>query len=348
MEPVPEPDPVAGGTVEPVPDPVPAGAIEITPQTPKEGKRSSGSLIVYSGRSESLVGPIIDVFREATGIKVSVKYGGTAEIAATLLEEGRNSPADVFFAQDPGGLAAVASRLAPLPDDIVGLVPKWARSPEKSWVGISGRARVVVYNTNRLKESDLPSPITGFTDPRWKGKIGWAPLNASFQAMVTAMRVMWGEAETTEWLKGILANKPRDYPGNTQVVDATGSGEIEVGLTNHYYLYQFLKERGEGFPARNHYFADGGPGSLVMVAGAGILQTAKNRGNAEQFLRFLLSKVAQQYFAAQTFEYPLVEGISTSPLILPLEQVNGPNIDMASLGDIKGTQALLRDLGIIP
>ena len=307
-----------------------------------------GSLVVYSGRSQSLVGPIIEVFRDQTGIDVSVKYGDTSAVAATVIEEGDNSPADVFFAQDPGGLGAVVDRLAPLPEDVLGRVPQWARSPEGRWVGISGRARVVVYNTGALAEEDLPRSLEEFTEPKWRGQIGWPPANTSFQAMVTAMRLLWGEEKTTEWLRGVQANRPRVYPKNIPVVAAAGTGEIQVGFVNHYYLYRFLQEEGEEFGARNYYLRDGGPGSVVLVAGAGILETASDRENAEKFIRFMLSQVAQQYFASQTFEYPLVDGVRTHPLLPSLEEVDNPQIDMASLADLRGTQRLLRELGIIP
>ncbi len=285
---------------------------------------SPGSLVVYSGRSESLVGPLIDQFREATGVDVSVKYGSTAEIAATLLEEGANSPADLFFAQDPGGLGAVEGMLSELPADILATVPKWAGSPDGKWVGISGRARVVVYNTENVSESDLPRTIEGFTDPSWKGRIGWPPTNGSFQAMVTAMRVQWGEDRTRQWIEGIQANEPVAYSKNTPTVAAAGAGEVDVGFVNHYYLYRFLSEEGDGFSARNYYLPGGGPGSIVLVAGAGILETADSRDNAERFLRFMLSQVAQQYFASQTFEYPLVDGVTTHMFLTPLDAVNNP------------------------
>ena len=312
-----------------------------------EDEESFGSLVVYSGRSETLVGPIIEQFKEVTGIDVSVKYGGTPAIAATLLEEGSNSPADVFFAQDPGGLGAVNQMLSELPDDLLEIVPSWARSPEGKWVGVSGRARVITFNTDNLSQDDLPGSILSFTDPKWKGRIGWAPGNASFQTMVTAMRVMWGEDKTMEWLQGIQANEPKVYPKNTPAVAATAAGEIDVAFVNHYYLYRFIQENGEDFAARNYYLTEGGPGSMIMVAGAGILETSENKDNAEKFLRFMLSTVAQQYFAGQTYEYPLVDGVNTSRLLTPLDEINNPQIDMASLGDIKGTQSLLRELGIL-
>ena len=307
-----------------------------------------GSLVVYSGRSESLVGPIIEQFAEATGIDVKVKYGSTFEIAATLLEEGSNSPADVFFAQDPGGLGAVSEMLSTLPGDVVLKVPEWARSPDGSWVGISGRARVIVYSTELVSEDELPTSLKDLTDPKWKGRIGWPPTNASFRTMVTAMRLMWGEEETRQWLLDMQANEPGIFPKNTPIVAAAGAGEVSVGLVNHYYLHRFIQEEGDDFAARNLFLKNGGPDSLVMVAGAGILNTSENRDNAESFMRFMLSKVAQQYFAGQTFEYPLVEGVNTHRLLPPIDTLNGPDIDLSQLSDLQRTDALLRETGVIP
>ncbi len=313
-----------------------------------EREAAPGKLVVYSGRSESLVDNIIRQFGEATGIEVEVKYANTAQLAATLLEEGGNSPADVFFAQDPGGLGAVASMLVVLPDSVLEQGPEWARSPEGRWVGISGRARTVVYNTDKLTEADLPDDMFGFTDPVWKDRIGWAPTNASFQAMVTAMRAEWGDARTREWLEGIKANNPKIYPKNTPQVAAAAAGEIDVGFVNHYYLFRFLAEEGEDFAARNYHPRSGGPGSIVMVAGAGILSSAKNVENAERFLKFMLSPVAQQYFAGQTFEYPLVEGVKIQRVLVPLADIVKPDLTAGDLVDLKGTQALLQDAGVLP
>ncbi len=311
-------------------------------------REDPGSLVIYSGRSESLVAPIIEQFGEATGIDVQVKYGSTFAIAATILEEGSNSPADVFFAQDPGGLGAVSSMLSTLPADVVLKVPEWARASDGSWVGISGRARVLVYSTELVSEDELPTSVKDLADPRWKGKIGWPPGNSSFRTMVTAMRQMWGEDETRQWLLDMQANEPGVFPKNTPIVAAAGAGEVEIGLVNHYYLHRFIEESGDDFAARNLFLKNGGPDSLVMVAGASILETSENRDNAETFMRFLLSRVAQQYFAGQTFEYPLVEGVKTHRLLPPLDTLNGPDIDLSSLSDLAGTDALLRETGVIP
>ena len=310
----------------------------------------AGKLVIYSGRSENLVSPIIDQFTQATGVKVEVRYGDTASLAATLLEEGKNSPADLFYAQDPGGLGAVsaAAMLAALPEETLARVDSRFRSQQGYWVGISGRARVVVYNTAFVDPSELPDDLRGFTDSRWRGKIGWAPTNGSFQAMVTAMRAVWGEEQTRAWLEGILANEPVVYEGNTPIVTAVGAGEVEVGFVNHYYLYRFLQEQGEGFAARNVFLSSGGPDSLVLVSGIGRLATGKNEENALKFIDFLLSPVAQQYFASQTYEYPLVEGVTTHRDLPPLAGLNAVDISLEDLADLNGTLELLRDSGALP
>jgi len=318
-----------------------------------EPETKSNQLVIYSGRKESLVRPVFDQFRQATGIDVEVRYGGTAELAGVLLEEGKNSPADVFYAQDPGGLGAIqaAGHLVQLPTNILAIAPERFASPEGDWVGISGRARTVVYNTETITDPamQLPEDLWGFTAPEWKGRLGWAPSNGSFQAMITGMRALWGEERTHEWLQGVQANEPVIFESNTPIVAAVGAGEIDVGFVNHYYLYRFLSEEGQDFAARNYFLPSGGPGSLVMVSGAGILKSAANQENAQAFIEFLLSAPAQQYFAAQTFEYPLLDGVSTVTGLIPLAELEGQAADIAltQLADLTGTQELLLDLGII-
>lgn len=317
--------------------------------TENTGTGDEGRLVVYSGRNENLIGPIIERFREETGVEVEVRYGDTAELAATLLEEGDRSPADVFIAQDAGALGAVAREglFRELPEGILSRVEPRFRSPEGMWVGLSGRARVVVYNTQHLSEADLPASIFDFTDPRWKGRIGWAPTNGSFQAFVTAMRAVHGEDATRRWLEGILANEPRSYPSNAPIVEAVAAGEIDVGFVNHYYLLQLKAERGDDFPAANYYPADGDIGALVNVAGAGILRSAAHPQAAERFLEYLLSEDAQRYFAESTFEYPLVQGVPAPEDVPPLESVKTPDVDLSDLWDLEGTLELLRDVGAL-
>ena len=317
------------------------------------GEQTGGSLVIYSGRSESLVQPIIDRFAAETGIDVEVRYGSTAEMAGVLLEEGANSPADLFYAQDPGGLGAVqaAGMLQPLPAATLDRVPARFRADDGAWVGISGRARVVVYNPASITDpaAELPADIYDFVDPQWAGRLGWAPTNASFQAMVTAMRVLWGEEKTRQWLEGVQANEPMSYEGNTQVVEAVAAGEVDAGFVNHYYLYRFLAEQGESFAARNHFLPGGGPGSLLLVSGAGVLNSAANAENAQRFIDYLLSTEGQQYFADETFEYPVIEGVTLPAALPPLAELDAvaADIALADLADVQGTQDLLIELGII-
>jgi iron(III) transport system substrate-binding protein len=350
--PVSTPAPIQA-TSQAAPNPEPESEPAASPDPEPEATRADDSgagerLVLYSGRSETLVGPLLEKFEAATGIDVDVKYGSTAELAATLLEEGANSPADLFWAQDPGGLGAVQTMLEPLPEDILARVdPRW-RDPEGRWIGLSGRARTLVYNTEQVQPADLPKSLQDLTDPQWKGRIGWAPSNASFQTMVTAMRTLWGEEPTRAWLASMLANEPVAYERNSAIVEAVAAGEVDIGLVNHYYLYPFLKERGDTFPARNLFLNDAGPGSLVMVAGAGILNTAQHAAAAQQLLAFLLENDAQQYFAGETFEYPVIAGVATAADLPALASLNSPAIDLADLADLQGSVRLLQDVGVLP
>ncbi|MBK9342783.1 MAG: iron ABC transporter substrate-binding protein [Dehalococcoidia bacterium] len=307
-----------------------------------------GSITVYSGRSEALVAPIIEDFTEETGIKVNVKYAGTDAAAALLLEEGGKSPADVFFSQDGGALGAVreAGLLATLPGSITGLVPEQYRASDGSWVGISGRSRVVVYNPGLINASDLPASYKDLTSAKWKGKVGWAPANASFQAFITAVRKVDGEDAAKAWLEAMAKNDAKTYANNNAIVSAVASGEISLGVVNHYYLWGLIKDQGE-INAKNHYLAAGDPGALVNVAGAAVLKSAPNKSGAEKFVEYLLQKHAQEFFAQETFEYPLANGIATDPRIKPLAELKPPAIDLSDLDDLAGTLALLRSTGVL-
>jgi len=313
----------------------------------QETEQKAPVLTIYSGRGEELVKPIIDQFSNVTGVEVQVRWGGTAELAATILEEGANTPADIFYAQDPGALGALQDILTLLPAETLERVGQQFRSPDGKWAGISGRARTVIYNTAKVAEYDLPDSIWGFTNPQWSGRIGWAPTNASFHVMVTGMRALWGEEKTGQWLQGIQANGALTYPNNTPQVAAVAAGEIDVGFVNHYYLFRFLAEEGESFPARNYHPKNGDPGALIMVSGAGILSASNNKEAALQFIEFLLSDVGQQYFASQTFEYPAVEGIKTHQALVSLSEIQAPIIELKNLSDLDGTLRLLQDLGIL-
>ncbi|MBI4331380.1 MAG: iron ABC transporter substrate-binding protein [Chloroflexi bacterium] len=310
---------------------------------------STAAITVYSGRTKSLVGPLLDQVGKDTGVEVRVRYGDTAQLAAAILEEGSRTPADVFFAQDAGALGALskAAMFTVLPDSVLNRVDAKFRSPKGEWVGVSGRARVVVYNTQLLKESDLPDSIQGFTDAKWKGRIGWPPTNGSFQAFVTALRKTEGDRGAREWLEGIKANNPRSYKDNTATVLAVAAGEVQVGFVNHYYLFGQIKQKGESFPARNYYPKKGDVGAMMNVAGAGILKVSRNPDAAARFVDYLLSEAAQKYFVNETFEYPMASGVTTYPGVKPLSEIEFPNMDLSNLEDLEGTLKLLRDMGVL-
>lgn len=314
------------------------------------GSDEEQQLTIYSGRSPELVGPLLERFAAETGIGVGVRYGSTAQLAALLIEEGDQSPADIFIAQDAGALGAVqaAGLFARIDDDILERVAPAYRSREGQWVGLSGRARVVVYNTDALDPSELPESILEFTDPKWRGRVAWAPTNGSFQAWVTALRVGEGEDGARAWHEGMRANDAPEFPNNSSIVEAVGRGEVDAGLVNHYYLSRFLAEHGEDFPARNHHTGPGDIGTLVNVAGAGILRTSTQTEAARRFLDFMLSEEAQRYYAETNAEYPLIAGVEGAPGLRSIADLQPPAIDLSELADLEGTLRLLRETGVLP
>jgi iron(III) transport system substrate-binding protein len=322
------------------------GGSDATPGSTEGG--GEGSLVIYSGRNEELVGPLLEQFEDESGISVEVRYGDTAEMAAQILEEGDNSPADVFFGQDAGALGALGAegRLVELSEDQLGLVAAGVKDEEGRWVGTSARSRAVVYNREALTEADLPASILDFTDPSWEGRLGWAPTNGSFQAFVTALRVLEGEDGARAWLEGIQANDPVVFDGNIGIVEAVAAGEIDAGFVNHYYLYQFLSEDPE-YPAANKLYGGGDPGGLVNVAGAGIIDTADNSEEASAFIDFLLSEQAQTYFAEETYEIPLADGVQPVEGVPTIDELTLPDINLNQLDDLTGTLELLTELGIL-
>ena len=321
------------------------------PTRAESTEQEDRSLTVYSGRSQSLVHPLLEAFGESTGIDIRVKYGGSASTAATLLEEGNNTPADVVFLQDPGSLGSLAGEgmLAELPQETLDKVDPRLRDPNGQWIGTSGRARTIIYNTENIDpDADLPPSILDFTSEEWNGRVGWAPRNGSFQSFVTALRQQLGQDVARQWLEGMRDNDAQEYQNNTSIVQATANGEVDVGFVNHYYLERFLEEHGEGFEARNYYIGNGDPGALVLVAGAGILEASDNKATAQEFVDFLLSEPAQQYFTSDVKEYPVSAGVEPEGDLPPIESLDPPDVDLGSLSDLQGTIDLLREVGVLP
>ncbi|MBT0567451.1 iron ABC transporter substrate-binding protein [Williamsia sp. CHRR-6] len=318
----------------------------------EEGRSASSAgseLVIYSGRDEDLVDPLIDRIGAGVGVRVEVDYSGNTNAqAAKILEEGDRSPADVFLGQDAGALGALddAGVLATLPQDILDRVPERYRSANGTWVATSARARVLAYNTDDVQATDLPTGIDGILDPRWKGKIGYAPTNASFQAFVTGLRVARGEDGAEKWLRAFSANEPVAFEGNGPLISAVDDGQVAAGLTNHYYFYPYIAEKGATASLALHSFAANDPGSLVNVAGVGVLASADNTEQAFALVREMLSAQSQQYFADETAEYPVVAGV-TSKFDLPPLPSGASDLDLGQLASLEQTQALLTKVGMI-
>jgi iron(III) transport system substrate-binding protein len=308
------------------------------------------ALVVYSGRNEKLVGPLLQDLERATGGEVEVRYGGSSELAAQLLEEGERTEADLFFSQDAGALGALAKadRLQALPAATTGKVQEGFADPENRWVATSARARVIAYHPERAPEVPRMRSIDAVLDPRYKGQVGFAPTNASFHAFVTALRVSKGEEGARAWLERFRANEPQAYDSNTLVLDAVDTGQVGLGLINHYYWHERVAEKGaDAVTARTHFLDADDPGALVNVAGVGVLAGSEQAGQAQRAVDHLLSSEGQQYFADETAEYPVVAGIrSTRHDLRPLGELTTSSVDLNSLDSLEQTLALLDSVGL--
>lgn len=306
------------------------------------------SVTIYSGRGEALVAPLISQFEAETGIKAEVRYGSTAELTALLLEEGANSPADVFWAQDAGSLGAASAAFAELPAETNGSVLEAYRDNSNKWVATSGRNRVLVHSTERVADDALPASIKDLTGEAYKGRVAWAPTNGSFQAFVSAFRVAEGDAAAKAWLEGMIANDTKVYSNNGGQIEAIANGEVDFALVNNYYLGRYTA-KDAAFPAKMTPFANGDIGNLMLVAGAGIVEASDNKENAQKFIDYLLSPAAQQYITLQGNEYPVRAGIIPQATLVSLETVQAasPDVDLNTIGDLDGTLALLREVGLL-
>ena len=306
------------------------------------------AITVYSGRSEELVGPLLEKFTADTGVEVEVRYAGSGELAAQVLTEGDQSPADVFLSQDAGALGAVskAGLFAPIDAATLAAVPANYSAGDGTWVGVSGRARVVAFNPQLAPTP--PDTIDGLLAPQWRGQIGFAPSNASWQSFVTGLRVLRGDDGAEQWLRAFKAQEPRSYENNVAVRDAVNSGEVALGLSNHYYLYELIDAKGpDAVVVQNKFMAPGDPGGLVNVAGVGVLKTAPNPQGAQRFAAYMVGQSAQEYFAGETEEYPLIAGVEPGADMPALTELQPPAVDLSQLDDLEATQELLVETGLL-
>ena len=311
------------------------------------GDGGSDTLTVYSGRTENLIGPLLDDFTEATGIDVEVRFGQSADLALLIDQEGDRSPADVFISQSPGavGFLAEADLLRPIGDDALELVDPAFRSASGRWVAMSGRVRVVVYNRDLVDPGDLPTSVFGLTDERYRGQVAVAPANGSFQDFVTAMREIHGDDATAEWLEGMADNDARTYPKNSAIVQAVGRGDVPMGLVNHYYNYRELAEN-PGAPSVNYFFPDGDVGSLLIATALGVLESTDDADLADDFVEFMLGEQAQRFFSEETLEYPIAASVAPAADLPPLSSIEVATYDFDRLGGgLERTRELINDSG---
>ncbi|HEV7806190.1 MAG TPA: iron ABC transporter substrate-binding protein [Solirubrobacteraceae bacterium] len=306
----------------------------------------SDELTIYSGRIEPLIGPAIKLYEKDSGEKVKVRYGDSPSLAATLVEEGKNSRADLFYAQDAGSLDAIekAGNLERLPPDILAKVPARFRSRDGRWIGVTARSRIIAYGP-KIKASEVPESPLDLADKKWRGRVGWAPTNASLQGYITALRLVEGEDVARKWLKGMVANKTQVFDSNVPVRDAIAKGELDLGLINHYYVAE-AQAKDPNYPVKVH-FPTKDLGSLVNVSGVGVLASSKHRKESIDFVRTMLERPAQEYFADSSKEYPLLAGVKRSKELTPLNEIPSPKVDLANLGDLKGTLKLMRETGAL-
>lgn len=304
-------------------------------------------LVIYSGRSEEYIAPFFEEFTKETGIKLDIRYGDSAALAAQILEEGENSPADVFISQDAGALGAVASAelFTVLDKKLLARVGTNFRSATGDWVGITGRVRVFAYSPDRV--TSLPATVDDLIKSEWRGRLGIAPTNASFQAFVTAMIQTRGEAKTEAWLRGIVANSPKYFEKNSLIVQAIDSGEIDAGLVNHYYIWEVSEELGRDVRAAITFFAPNDVGNLINVSGVGIFKSSTEKENAAKLVDFLLTDKTQKGFVAETHEYSLVLPDQKPDDLPALSEIKAPKVNLAELADLKRTQRLLIKVGLL-
>ena len=314
------------------------------------GSDDDTSITIYSGRSESLVGPIFEAFTAETGIAVEARYGSSNDMALTLETEGSKTTADVFLSRSPGptGYLNDLGMLADLDDAVLVKVDTANRSNGGTWVGFAGRARVLVYNVDEVSEDDLPDSVFDLTGPEYAGLVAIPGSNSSFQDWFTVFRLRNGDDVAIAWLDDMVANGSHFYPTNRAIVEAVGRDEVRFGLVNHYYNHQEVAENGDAQRSTNHGFAPGDDGGLMIIATASVLDSSDDKDLANRFLAFLLSDAQQRYLTDSVFEYPLATGVAPASQLpeRPADSVGAVDIDdMAA--EFKRTIEIIEASGVL-
>ncbi|WP_104991643.1 extracellular solute-binding protein [Deinococcus sp. NW-56] len=312
---------------------------------------AQSQITVYSGRAKTFVDPIVQQFERSTGIKVNVRYGTDSQLVAALREEGSRSPADVFWGNSVGALGELAEdgKFLKLTSAMVrGVAPDYVPD-DRTWLPTTVRFRVLAYNPNKIKAEQLPDSVLDLPKmTSLKGRIGWTVSYPSFQDFLAGMIAKHGEATTRQWIAGMKALAPKDYKtSNVGMLEAMRAGEIDVALTNHYYIQRVNRLN---YPVETYFFKNGDIGNLGNATGAAILKTSKNRAAATRFLQTLTGKDAQTFFLSVNFEYPVIGNIIQPTTMLSFSDVTkrSPRVDPAVLPkNIEKAQRLLREAGLL-
>ena len=305
------------------------------------------SLVVYSGREEEYMKPVFDAFTTSTGTALDVRYGDSPDLALLIGEEDDKTPAQVFISQSPSPQSYLdqKSLLSPLPGATLERVPATLRAKDGSWVGIAGRQRILVYNTELVQTSELPASVVDLTKDQYKGKVGVAPSNASFQDFVAGLNQLVGSEQASAWLKGMAANGAKAYAKNGAIVDAVARGEVPMGLVNHYYVTETLAED-PATPIAAHRFPGDDPGSLFLVATASVPAPAADNAQAIALIDFLLSDEGQKLIVEGEGEYPVVEGVALEQGTPSLTESDYPSYDLTGVTDLKAISDQIKGSGL--
>jgi len=291
-------------------------------------------ITVYNAQHEQLIEGLAEEFTDKTGIEVRVSSGADFEKANQLVQEGDASPADVFLTENSPAMSVVdnAGLLAPLDQKTLAQIPAQFRPADGDWLGFAARSTVVVYNKAMLTPDELPKSILDFAKPEWKGKISFSPTGADFQAIVSAVLSLKGEAATKQWLEGLKENGSI-LKNNLVVLQAVNDGQVAAGIEYHYYWYRDQAENGDNSNDSDlYFFGDQDPGAFVSISGAGILESSDKQADAQKFLDFLVSEQGQQELAdSYALEYPLRPGATLPALVKPFAELQPPSVDYATL-----------------
>ena len=330
-----------------------AGVAAVLVTTAGGSKASSkASLTLYSGQHPQTVDAIVSAFEKATGISVSVRQDDEGVLAAQIIQEGSHSPADVFMTENSPALEALGTRrlLGKVKPAALAKTSAKYSSARKDWEGVSARVSTMVYNTDKLKPSQLPRSIMELAQPKWKGKLALAPSETDFQPIVTAVALRYGKTRAAKWLDGIRANASGHiYPDNEALVSQVNSGQVLLGVINNYYWYRLRDELGKSkVHSASALFKPGDPGYVIDVAGAGALKSSKHSAEAQKFLTFLVSPAAQTIIASdESFEYPLGSGVKTKKPLIPFATLKPDPVTVTQLGTGSLAISLLRDASLL-